>query len=152
MFQFFKVFDKAYYAEISENAWRPRNRGGPSDGGPPQDWTTGDNGNSRMMLNTDVCLAFDIDDTTSRDVPCCTRLDKFYPDGQSECIDRDAARRRCPRYKRNDSRRAAWDAVQEYRGGNDSTRFYNAFAEAWRKATTVGQRNLSPLAETCEPK
>ena len=130
-----------------------------------------------MMLNTDICLAFDIDRTTSDDIPCklmnlhiviglrgyeyltihclvytegCTRTNKVDSNGENECIDEDAARRRCPRYSRNDPMRDAKDAVEEYRLGNDNSRFYEAFSEAWAKATTVGQSDLSPLAETCE--
>jgi len=146
-----QVFDKQYYVDINDNAWRLRNRGGPANGGPPQDWTTGrGNRNDRMMLNTDICLAFDIDRTTSDDIPCCTRTNKVDSNGENECIDEDAARRRCPRYSRNDPMRDAKDAVEEYRLGNDNSRFYEAFSEAWAKATTVGQSDLSPLAETCE--
>ena len=128
---FIKVFDNQYYLELSENAWRVRNQ----DGNLPQDWTTGiGNNNGHMMLNTDICLEFDIDDSPD----CCT-ID-------NQCI--DAAVSKCPVLSQNHPRSAARDAVLEYR--NDNDKFYEAFAEAWAKATTVGQSNLSPLSETCE--
>ena len=43
-----KVFDKKYYEAFFTETWRPRNMGEDN-----QDWTTG-NGDTRMMLNTDV--------------------------------------------------------------------------------------------------
>ena len=135
--------------ELSETAWQVRNRDGPGDGVPPQDWTTGANPNSRLMLNTDICLAFDLDDRPI----CCTRgsssssvSESSSSDDEVPCIDRQ----RCPRYDQSDARMDASEAIEEYRGGEGSTRFYDAFADAWKKATTVGQSNLSPLAETCE--
>jgi len=144
-----QVFDKQYYEEIFLNAWRPRKRSRSN-----QDWTTGrasDPGNTRLMLNTDICLVHDIDDN----LPCCTSPGRKYSDGQDHCIDNDAARRRCPMYGSTHSRREARDAVEEMLGGefpnDNNVPFYNAFEEAWRKATTVGQENLSPLAESCEP-
>lgn len=150
-----QVFDKQYYVDMLEDAWRPRNQGNGNRGGVPQDWTTG-RGDDRVMLNTDICLAFDIDGSIRRDTPCCTRIENGNPDGRNECTERDAARRRCPRFARSATRKAARDAVQEFSGGrnndddDDNASFYAAFAEAWQKATTVGQRNLSPLTKTCE--
>ena len=70
----------------------------------------------------------------------------FDRDRHPECRNRE----RCPRYGRDDPRRAASEAVEQFSGGEDSARFYVAFAEAWGKATTAGQRNLLPLVETCE--
>ena len=139
-----KVFDKQYFVELSDNAWQMRNIGGPEDGGPPQDWTTGTSGD-RMMLNTDVCLMYDIDENVDSGTNCCTN-----PDGENPCIDQAASRRRCPRFKEDDPRRAGRAAVKEYSGGDDNSRFYSAFAEAWRKATTIGQRNLAPLEPNCD--
>ncbi|KAL7529151.1 hypothetical protein ACHAXR_004105 [Thalassiosira sp. AJA248-18] len=146
-------FDKQYYDELFTNSWRPRNMGRSK-----QDWTTGrGHGNTRMMLNTDMCLVFDIDEHVKQNMPCCSRTNSHYPDGQNECIDREASRRRCPMYSQNDSRRAATDAVREMLGGTisqggaskNNAPFYIAFAKAWRKATTVGQNKLSPLQDTC---
>ncbi len=91
-----KVFDKQYFVELSDNAWQMRNIGGPEDGGPPQDWTTGTSGD-RMMLNTDVCLIYDIDENVDSGTNCCTN-----PDGENPCIDQAASRRRCPRLKEDD--------------------------------------------------
>lgn len=129
------------------------------------------------MLNTDLCLAFDIEQTVRQDIPCkllqslcvvstdednspslyidnpnkgCTRLDKVFPDGMNACVERDAARRRCPMYSSNDPIRAARNTAREFLGGDGNSRFYVAFEEAWRKATTVGQRRLRSLTQTCE--
>ncbi len=94
-----------------------RNIGRPDDGGPPQDWTTGTSGD-QMMLNTDVCLMYDIDENVDSGTNCCTN-----PDGENTCIDQAASRRRCPRFKEGDPRSAARAAVKEYGGGDDSSRF-----------------------------
>jgi len=145
-----QVFDKAYYEAMFTNAWRPRNMGRNK-----QDWTTGRGGdNARVMLNTDMCLVFDIDQNIDRSVPCCTRTEFKYPDGSSRCVNGDAARSRCPMYSRTNPRRQATEAVRDMLGGsissNNNGPFYIAFARAWRKATTVGQDNLRPLQMTCE--
>eukprot|EP00581_Thalassiosira_minuscula_P017134 CAMPEP_0183721494 /NCGR_PEP_ID=MMETSP0737-20130205/13753_1 /TAXON_ID=385413 /ORGANISM="Thalassiosira miniscula, Strain CCMP1093" /LENGTH=461 /DNA_ID=CAMNT_0025951507 /DNA_START=66 /DNA_END=1451 /DNA_ORIENTATION=- len=141
-----QVFDKGYYEELFTNAWRPRRMGGRK-----QDWTTGFNGNgkNRVMLNTDMCLVFDIDEHIRDRVPCCSRTNTYYQNGLNQCIDREATRRRCPMYSGSNPRRQATDAVREMLGGsvssNNQKPFYNAFARAWRKATTVGQDDLKPL-------
>mgnify|MGYP003326411059 CR=1 FL=1 len=142
-------FDKQYYEEIYLNAWRPRNLCQPN-----QDWTTGrstDTGNVRVMLNTDICLVHNIEGN----LPCCTRTDTSYPDGQNQCVDDQAARRRCPMLSQSSGGRfEARRAVGTMLGGGfpntNNEPFYAAFTEAWRKATTVGQTNLSPLVESCE--
>ena len=139
-----KVFDKHYYRELSGNAWRMRNRGGPENGGPPQDWTTGTRGN-QMMLNTDVCLIYDIDENVDSDINCCTTYD-----GRTPCTGGQGPLRRCPKYSQFEPRRSARQAVIEYGGGDDNSRFYSAFAQAWVKATTLGQTNLAPLELYCD--
>lgn len=65
-------------------------------------------------------------------------------DGAARCVPKVA---RC---KEDDPMRADRAAVKEYSGGDDNSRFYSAFAEAWRKATTIGQRNLAPLEPNCD--
>jgi hypothetical protein len=143
-----KVFDKQYYEEIYLNSWRPRNMGESN-----QDWTTGrtsSEGNIRMMLNTDICLVHNIDGN----LPCCTRTGVLDADGQDTCVDLDAAASRCPMIDQSESRWEAREAVGSMLGGSypnsNNEPFYSAFATAWRKATTVGQSNLSPLVESCE--
>ena len=141
-----QVFDKAYYEELIFNPWRPRNVGLET-----QDYTTGNNkSNKRMMLNTDICLVFDIDN----DLNCCTKTDEFFQNGNSKCI--DDTLNQCPLYPRSDPRRAATDAVVEYIGGSKDSHgngnneaFYSAFATAWEKATTNGQDNLKELLDDC---
>ena len=49
-----------------------------------------------MMLNTDICLVYDIDAYIDENVPCCTRTGAFYTDGEDQCVDVDAAARSCP--------------------------------------------------------
>eukprot|EP00580_Thalassiosira_gravida_P007736 CAMPEP_0201646866 /NCGR_PEP_ID=MMETSP0493-20130528/34738_1 /ASSEMBLY_ACC=CAM_ASM_000838 /TAXON_ID=420259 /ORGANISM="Thalassiosira gravida, Strain GMp14c1" /LENGTH=387 /DNA_ID=CAMNT_0048122125 /DNA_START=1 /DNA_END=1160 /DNA_ORIENTATION=- len=143
-----QVFDKQYYEEIYMNSWRPRGRGTAN-----QDWTTGrptDRGNTRMMLNTDICLVHNIDGN----LPCCTNPGRFYSNGQDRCLDDEATARRCPIYNQMNPRSEARTVVGQMLGGaypNDNNEpFYNAFTDAWRKATTVGNDNLSPLGENCE--
>ena len=129
------------------NSWRTRNIGLDN-----QDWTTGrpeDNGNIRMMLNTDICLVHNL----PGNIPCCTRTGNTYENGQDQCIDNNLARRRCPMYTEAHARYESRQIVGEMLGGtlpnNNQQPFYDAFTEAWRKATTVGQTNLSPLSESC---
>ncbi|KAL7518705.1 hypothetical protein ACHAWX_003515 [Stephanocyclus meneghinianus] len=130
------VFDKQYYEELFNNAWHPRNMGQSV-----QDWTLDvvDPENPRMMLNTDLCLVYDIESVNNN---CCTR--------EGECTTYRA--RQCPIYSEQDSRRQAANAVVNYIGGSmDSTNnepFYTAFTAAWVKATNLGWDNLSAL-DTC---
>jgi len=138
-----KVFDKQYFVELSQNAWRKRNVGG------AQDWTTGRSGD-QMMLNTDICLVYDIDENVGTGPPCCTIVDRTFPDGENQCIEQEAASRRCSRYSQNDPRRAARNAVIEYGHCDDNSCFYSAFREAWTKATNLGHSNLSPLEWPCD--
>ena len=141
------MFDKQYYEEIYLNSWHPRNVGKSN-----QDWTTGKSksGSARMMLNTDLCLVFDIENT----FPCCTRTNKFFSNGLNQCLDKQLSKIKCPHYSESDSRSAATAAVKEYLGGSypntNNVPFYTAFSDAWGKATTNGRENLSPLAESCE--
>ncbi len=128
------IFDKSYYEEVFLNSWRPRNIGTQTE-----DWTiaAGIGGVDRMMLSTDLCLVMSIEGN----MPCCTG---------TRC---SGLSRRCPRLPDNHPRSEAYDAFEEYLGGsypNDNQfPFYNAFREAWKKATRVGQNNLFPLADNC---
>jgi hypothetical protein len=124
-----------------DNNWRMRNIGGPANGGPPQDFTTGnlpDSDTGRIMLNTDICLAWDIDDALPINSPrCCTK-------GTSTCA-------QCPTYPSTDSRRQAANAVATFKScttNNDC--FYKAFIAAWNKATVLGQSGANKsLTLTC---
>jgi len=130
-----QVFDKNYYEEVLMNPWRPRNLGTKTE-----DWTTG-NGVDRVMLNTDLCLVMDIEEN----MPCCS---------SNSCTDSGAGLSKCPRLPDNHPRSEAFDAFEEYLGGafpnENQEPFYNAFREAWRKATKVGQQNLFPLSDNCD--
>ncbi len=122
------VFDKKYYEQLFMNNWRI------SGQGRSQDWRTGNLSNQRMMLHTDVCLAYNIDSGAR----CCTT-------GNFQC-------RQCPRYPSNSPRKAAERAVLKMLGGSpgntNNDPFYNAFEVAWNKMTSAGQNNLLPLTTT----
>lgn len=64
-----------------------------------------------------ICLVFDIKEYVEQNIPCCTRTNNHYSNGQDECVDREAAARRCPMYASHDRRRDATDAVREMLGG-----------------------------------
>lgn len=93
------IFDKSYYKELFNNAWHPRNPQG------KQDWTLDDVDpeNPRMMLNTDLCLVYDIERMGN---DCCTR--------EGECGSYRG--RQCPIYDVNNKRREAADAVISFIG------------------------------------
>ena len=101
-----------------------------------------------MMLNTDICLVWDVEDHFDR---CCTRTDLFDSDGISHC--QEAADNQCGLYPPNHPRMGAVDAVMEFLGdgddNDDNTHFYEAFKIAWLKATVNGQHDLHPLRESC---
>ena len=145
-----QIFDKRYFEEIRRRAWRPRNAGLAN-----QDWTWGGgNGNSpRFMLNTDICLDFDIDNLSN----CCTRINRLGNDGTNACIDPDIFEVECLSYADDHPRQAAVAAVTEFIGGanlnNDNNEpFYTSFSVAWEKATHNGwEGQLKPLATVCAP-
>ena len=105
-----QVFDKGYYEALVNEAWEPRN----INGNGKQDWTrVGRTNDSRLMLNTDICLLYDIEDNIDDGIPCCATRDD-----EEECIDRDASERKCPLgYSNSDSRSDAPKAVREMLGG-----------------------------------
>lgn len=89
------VFDKSYFKELFNNAWHPRQL--PQN---KQDWTLDnvDPENPRMMLNTDLCLVYDIERAGN---DCCTR--------EGECLNYPG--RQCPIYDEGDRRRESANAV-----------------------------------------
>ena len=119
------VFDKKYYEQLFRHNWQM------SGQGLSQDWRTGNFGSDQMMLNTDVCLAYNIDSV----VPCCTT-------GNFQC-------RQCPRYPSGSPRKAAEAAVLKMLGGmpgnTNNGPFYESFERAWNKMTSAGQNTLMPL-------
>lgn len=147
-----QVWDKRYYEEIFRRAWIPRNENNPDA---PQDWTWGGNNGAspRFMLNTDICLFFDIETT----FPCCTDTGLTQNDGTNQC-DRGGQVLRntpCPGYVPGSPRAEAASAVELFAGrragggfNNDNAPFFNAFRTAWNKATTNGLSNLQPLVPT----
>mmetsp|Transcript_23117 Transcript_23117/g.50063 ORF Transcript_23117/g.50063 Transcript_23117/m.50063 type:complete len:557 (-) Transcript_23117:185-1855(-) len=145
-FRHAKVFDKRYYQELVSRAWTTREA--PEDPN-LQDWTTGNPESDRpkMMLNTDVCLFYDVDD----DVPCCTRTDLFATDGRSRCNTDEA--KQCATIGEGHPRHDASKAVRRFLGGatqnDDNSDFYESFEIAWFQATINGMRDLKPLMESC---
>lgn len=131
------IFDKAYYRETVRRSWRPRRNNIADD----SDWTWGGRNRGVMMLNTDICLRFDIDGNDSN---CCTnnangRICRTLP--------------RCP--SSAGVRPEAFNAFEEFRGrgnnNNNNGPFYEAFSEAWQKATENGYdgNSLHALTDTC---
>eukprot|EP00574_Skeletonema_japonicum_P001168 CAMPEP_0201740636 /NCGR_PEP_ID=MMETSP0593-20130828/46404_1 /ASSEMBLY_ACC=CAM_ASM_000672 /TAXON_ID=267983 /ORGANISM="Skeletonema japonicum, Strain CCMP2506" /LENGTH=600 /DNA_ID=CAMNT_0048234957 /DNA_START=99 /DNA_END=1901 /DNA_ORIENTATION=- len=142
------VFDKRYYEEVLRRAWVPRNQGTSV-----QDWTWGggNNGSPRFMLNTDMCLLFDIEST----FPCCSRTDLFGNDGNNQCNrgNNNLAGIECGRTSNVETEAAMVLFSGERDGGgfnNDNGPFFDAFSEAWQKATTNGwEGNLHDFALSC---
>lgn len=95
------------------------------------------------MLNTDICLRFDIPEGN---VPnCCTNTDQNCRGVTARCDSSEAVRP------------AAFNAFEDFRnpGGNRQTRndpFYRAYETAWKIATENGypEGSLHELADTCE--
>mmetsp|Transcript_21343 Transcript_21343/g.34930 ORF Transcript_21343/g.34930 Transcript_21343/m.34930 type:complete len:556 (-) Transcript_21343:55-1722(-) len=140
-------WDKGYYEELVQRAWAPRNMNrdnadfmaGPAESQFP-----------KMMLNTDICLAFDID--TAEDIRCCTNINMINPaTGENRCGIFET--NQCKRIDSTHPRAESAQAVLEFLGGNtpngDSTRWYRAFTEAWTKATFNGHNELWPVQESC---
>jgi len=140
-----QIFDKRYYQEMVSRAWWPREA---STEPFQQDFTTGNhNGSPKMMLNTDICLVFDIDDERNGSgTECCTRTDLVDGDGNSHCeILEDS---QCRLYPHDHPRWEATNAVMHNLDGNNHN-FYEAFRLAWFKATTNGMFDLHPIALNC---
>ena len=90
-------------------------------------------------LPIQLCLVFNVNNNPNPS--CCTRTDT------NQCVDSQAARRRCPMLSASSETRRV---VNEMRStGNNNKPFYDAYTEAWRKATTVGSTRLFPLVEEC---
>lgn len=141
------IWDKGYYEELVQRAWAPRNMNKET-----QDFMAGpaESQFPKMMLNTDICLAFDID--TEEDLKCCTNINMIDPrTGENRCgIFED---NQCKRIDSTHPRAESARAVLRFLGGNtpnnDSTQWYRAFTEAWTKATLNGHTELWPVQDTC---
>ena len=143
------IFDKRYYEEVLRRAWVPRN-----EGTALQDWTWGggNNGSPRFMLNTDMCLLFDVETT----FPCCTRTDLTRNDGSNQCDTNNSVLRgtECGRTT-NEEAAAAVLLFADQRDdndimfNNDNGPFFTAFSAAWEAATTNGWDNLQELSLSC---
>ncbi|KAL7529895.1 hypothetical protein ACHAWF_006388 [Thalassiosira exigua] len=121
-----QTFDKTYFEEMVVRAWSPHKA---SDDPPLQDWTTGRNPfRPKLMLNTDVCLLYDIEATG----PCCTRTDLEDEDGLNRC--ESYADVECLPYSNDHPRADASRAVVRMLAGSarndDNDPFYSTFREA----------------------
>ena len=144
---FAQIFDKRYYEEFYRRAWVPRNANDPNI----QDWTWGNpnnNGSPRFMLNTDMCLLYDIKTT----FPCCTNNETLRQDGTNACDGGNQVLSDTPcgvTASRGDAANAVdLFAQRREQGGflDNNAPFYDAFAAAWSLATTNGWTNLRPLS------
>eukprot|EP00985_Skeletonema_marinoi_P027084 scaffold21705_cov110-Skeletonema_marinoi.AAC.1 len=145
------IFDKRYYEEVLRKTWVPRN-----EGTDVQDWTWGGNndGSPHFMLNTDMCLLFDIETT----FPCCSRTDLTRNDGTNQCqCDRRnsvLSDTQCSRTTNEDAANAMLQFAAQRDDGrftNDNEPFFTAFSVAWEMATINGRDNLQELALSCVP-
>lgn len=118
-----------------------------------QDWTWGgpNGGSPRFMLNTDMCLLYDIE----QNFPCCSRTDRFRIDGTNACD--GLVETPCSTYDDLSSRKDAADAVNLFAtggsnniGSTNNGPFYEAFEVAWVKATTNGHEGLYQLGPNCD--
>merc|ERR550539_1183404 len=117
------IFDKRFYEEVLRRAWRPRQTAAGVN------WTWGGNNRGVMMLNTDICLFYDIPEGDNQN---CPTADNVRPE--------------------------AIAAFREFLGGtnlnnNNNQAFYSAFSEAWVSATENGYSNddLFDVLESCAP-
>merc|ERR1712156_130639 len=94
-----------------------------------------------MMLNTDICLSFDIPDGNNQN--CCTDTTGNCRGFNNQC--NTAA----------NVRPDAFNAFEEFKnfGNNNNEPFYEAFSIAWKLATENGysENELFDVPETCDP-
>ena len=138
-----QIFDKQYYQELLGRAWSPRQV---SVSPPIQDWSSTqiNSGSPKMMLNTDMCLVYNLEKTK---FPCCTRTDL-----RGRCM--TLGNVQCERYDRDDDYYKATEAVLKYMQGtegnfHDNTNFYEAFRLAWYKATINSVDDLQYMVASC---
>ena len=133
------IFDKRFYEEVVRRSWRPRQTA--SSG---VNWTWGNQNRGVMMLNTDICLYFDIPE--GNDQTCCTDTSGNCRGITDEC-----------QLARN-VRPEAFSAFEEFLfaggqniGNNNNEPFYAAFSTAWKLATENGYSDdeLFDVPETC---
>lgn len=135
------VFDKRFYEEVLRRAWIPRQTNAGLD------WTWGGNNRGVMMLNTDICLFYDIPEET--DPNCCTNTN-------GNCRDNSVQNRQCPTAET--VRPEAFEAFNDFLGGNNLNNgnqepFYQAYATAWQLATERGYSDdeLFEVPDACSP-
>jgi len=114
------IFDKQFYEEVLDRGCRPRQTDVADN-----DWTWGGSNRGVMMLNTDICLRYDIDDGS----PCCTNTNENCRDNSVQNIQCDDS---------SDVRPEAFAVFNEFVAGNrgDNDAFFSAFSSAWVKATS----------------
>ncbi|KAL7550559.1 hypothetical protein ACHAWF_013781 [Thalassiosira exigua] len=139
-------WDNKYYLEMMGRAWWKRENPDPTK---DDDWTTGDpdaGDDQKMMLNTDLCFAFDSTD-------CCSRTDLEDSRGNSHCL--IFQNDQCPVILMDEDhpRMEAAEAVMKYINEDndfDSSVWYEGFATAWGKAATCGRTGLQSIRDSCD--
>lgn len=136
-----RIFNKRYYEEVVRRAWRPRQAAAGVN------WTWGGNNRGVMMLNTDICLLFDIPNGNNQN--CCTNTN-------TDCRDPSIQNNQCQ--VADNVRPQAVAAFREFLGGgnpnNDNQEpFFSAFTTSWTLATEIGYSDdsLFELTDTCAP-
>lgn len=126
------VFNKKYYSELRKREWRPRTL---ADG--RVDWTWGRDRDA-LMLNADMCLFYDIPEGNVQN--CCVRRKRGRgcEDGLEQCALADGVRP------------MAYRAVRDFSKRSDNE-FYDAYVEAWTKATELGHSGLTELSNCPVP-
>lgn len=125
------AFDTGFFTETVNRPWRPRRTNVGTD------WTWG-NDRDVQMLNTDICLQFDIPD--GDDQGCCTNTERNCgPTNPPQC---ESSQLVWPE---------AFEAFEEFTSRNNDA-FYSAFSEAWQKATENGYAvgSLNDLEASCD--
>jgi hypothetical protein len=126
------IFDRQYYRELKNRAWVPRQAAAGTD------WIWGGRDRNVLMLNTDICLLFDIPE--GNDQTCCA-----MDEGGNCRIFEDNI---CP--TADVVRPESVGAVNEFVSGTRNQNFFNAYKHAWTLATELGHGdNLKDVPDSC---
>lgn len=142
-----RKFNNNYYVSMVQKGWEPLQAIG--DNPEKNMWImTGPNPPSgdatEMMLDTDLCLAFDIPNGAAGS-SCCAWLARFGTRGDL-CETQTRPPNDCGNSARDLTGAAASD-VDEF--SRNELSWLVAFEAAWTTATSAGFPNLSELADTC---
>jgi len=158
-----RKFNNDYYKSLLKKGWRPmkkvcgresthqwvRQGPGPMPSG----------SNTEMMLDTDLCLAYNIPKGASGEV-CCAWQDQSLGNkwerwehcgGKWQGARKGLAKIRGPakRTKKGDCSRKGYAASHVKRFAKSESEWLKAFQRAWTKATSNGFSDLKPLRVSC---